>query len=102
MNHDKDEGLYKAVLWTAAALAVVILYFGGRRLLRRPPAEPPQELSVPQVSLDAVPARSSVTETPPSVLPPIKVLRVEGKRTGARLKAIPPAIPQPPVQQDKK
>ncbi|MFA5140009.1 MAG: hypothetical protein WC728_12320 [Elusimicrobiota bacterium] len=103
MNDDKDEGLYRVVLWTAAVLAAVILYFGGRRLFRaQPPALPSEELAAPRVSSDAVPVRSSVTETPPSVLPPIKLLRVEGKRAGTRHKAVPPAIPQPPIQPDKK
>ena len=103
MNDEKDSGLYTVVLWTAVVLAAVILFFGGRRLLRTPTAErPSEELPVPQVRSDAVPVRSSVTETPPSVLPPIKLLRVEGKRAGTRHKAVPPAIPQPPIQQDKK
>jgi len=93
MRHDESDGLFKVVVGLAIALAAVILYYGLRGLFLGAPAStrtapPPVQPETPGVSR---------TETPPSYLPPIKLLRIEGKRGAARRES-PPAVPKPPVK----
>ena len=96
MMRDESDGIFKLVVGLAVLLAVVILYYAGRRAFTH--------LAIPgqAAPVSAQPAQKggSLTETPPSYLPPIKLIRIEGKRAK---RETPPAVPKPPVKaEDKK
>jgi hypothetical protein len=98
MQRDESDGLFKVVVGLAVLLAAVILYYALRGVFLG--GRPASRTEAPPAKPEA--AGVGRTETPPSYLPPIKLLRVEGKRGRSRRES-PPAVPQPPVKaEDKK
>src|SRR5687768_54372 len=98
-REEAKNGLYTAVFGLAIGLALVILYFGGKRLLAsRAAVSGPAPSQVPVQPQP--PADDPYDTAAPSMLPPVKVKRIEGKPRPAR-RSMPPAVPQPPVGPDK-
>jgi hypothetical protein len=90
-----DHGLYGIVFAIALLLALTLVFYGVKRYVwkggkvRRP------------VHVQPTAQNDSRTDRAPSIIPGVKLKRVEGHVPSRRRKSVPPAIPQPPAAPDR-
>ncbi|MFH1724622.1 MAG: hypothetical protein ABII00_08370 [Elusimicrobiota bacterium] len=95
MRGRNEAGLQRAVLTAAVVLVLLIAYHGVRKAARRWAApRPPATRTVER------PRDAGRTETPPTYIPPIRVIREAGARRKAPEEA-PPPVPMPPIAPDR-